>query len=521
MIVIRAFTLFCSLLIVSYSGELMAQGATNPIIYADVPDPSLIRVGDVYYMSSTTMHMSPGLPLMKSTDLVNWEMLNYAYDVLDTGDDLALTDGKSMYGKGSWASSLRYHEGTYYVSTFSGNTNKTYIYTTNDIEKGAWKATSFSPSLHDHTLFFEGGKVYMVWGAGTIKIVELESDLSGIKMDTERVLIETAHAPVAREIMLPAEGSQLFQINGYYYLLHITWPRGGMRTVLVHRSKELMGPYEGRVALEDKGVAQGGLVEAVDGNWYGYLFRDFGAVGRIPYLVPVKWEDNWPVFGVEGQVPMELPQLPKQLSGIPPIVASDDFKRTAKQPRLPLVWQWNHHPVSELWDIDGEKGRLILKSDRTDESWLAARNTLTQRTFGPVSSAAVTIHLNELKEGDVAGLGLLQKQYGWLGVQVKEGKKVLSLELVDKGQVTRTYGKILDKDRIQLKVSCDFTDRKDQANFYYSENGGKSWIPFGPTLQMNYTLPHFMGYRFALFYYATVDPGGRAGFSDFVLSPSL
>src|SRR3954466_9979962 len=101
--------------------KLHAQ-AQNPIIYADVPDMSMIRVGDTYYMSSTTMHMSPGVPIMKSRDLVNWKLVNYAYDTLANIDELNLNNGKSAYGKGSWASCLRYHNGTYYVSTFAQTT---------------------------------------------------------------------------------------------------------------------------------------------------------------------------------------------------------------------------------------------------------------------------------------------------------------------------------------------------------------------------------------------------------------
>src|ERR1700759_3214925 len=121
-----------------------AQKATNPIIYADVPDMSMIRVGNNYYMSSTTMHMSPGVPIMKSTDLVNWKIVSYAYDVLNKDNEaLNLANGKDAYGKGSWASSLRYHNGIYYVSTFAGTTGETYIYSTKDIEKGPWKTISF------------------------------------------------------------------------------------------------------------------------------------------------------------------------------------------------------------------------------------------------------------------------------------------------------------------------------------------------------------------------------------------
>ena len=161
---------------------IQAEPTHNPVIWADVPDPSLIRVGDTYYMSSTTMHMSPGVPIMKSKDLVNWNMVGYAYDRLVENDAMNMENGKNCYGQGSWASSLRFHNGTYYVSTFSGTSGKTHIYTTKDIEKGDWKATSFSPSLHDNSLFFDDdGRVYMVTGAGDLRLVELEPDLSGIK----------------------------------------------------------------------------------------------------------------------------------------------------------------------------------------------------------------------------------------------------------------------------------------------------------------------------------------------------
>ncbi len=108
-------------LFVAINRLIMAQDnvAHNPILYADVPDMSMIRVGDTYYMSSTTMHMAPGVPIMKSNDLVNWEIVNYAYDTLGDVDALTLTNGKSAYGSGSWASCIRYHNGTYYVSTFA------------------------------------------------------------------------------------------------------------------------------------------------------------------------------------------------------------------------------------------------------------------------------------------------------------------------------------------------------------------------------------------------------------------
>ncbi len=304
---IAKILVFMMLQVVGYAQEQKAQ---NPIIFADVPDLSMIRVGDTYYMSSTTMHLSPGVPIMKSKDLVNWELVNYAYDRLGEVDALNLDNGESAYGKGSWASCMRYHNNTYYLFTFAATTGKTYVYATKNIENGPWKVTSFAPSYHDLTVFFDDdGKVYMIWGAGKLRIAELENDLSGVIKGTERVLIENASAPAGDNIMLGAEGSQLFKIDGKYYLFNITWPRGGIRTVLVHRADTITGPYEGRLALQDKGVAQGGLIDTPDGKWFSYLFRDYGSVGRIPYLVPVKWEDGWPILGEDGKVPdtLDLP----------------------------------------------------------------------------------------------------------------------------------------------------------------------------------------------------------------------
>jgi beta-xylosidase len=129
--IITSFFLF-----VSFWNGVQAQKAQNPVIFADVPDMSMIRVGDTYYMSSTTMHMVPNVPMMKSKDLVNWQLVSYPIDTLGSIDELNLRNGKSTYGRGSWASSLRFHKGTYYLTTFAQTTNKTYVFTTKNIEKG-------------------------------------------------------------------------------------------------------------------------------------------------------------------------------------------------------------------------------------------------------------------------------------------------------------------------------------------------------------------------------------------------
>ena len=493
---------------------VVREKAHNPVIFADVPDMSMVRVGDTYYMSSTTMHMSPGVPIMKSKDLINWELVNYCYDVLDDTDELNLNNGKNAYGGGSWASCIRYHNDTYYVSTFAGTTGTTYIYSTKDIEKGPWKVIKFKPSYHDHTIFFDDdGKIYMIWGVGKLRMVELKQDLTGIIEGTERVLIENASAPAGNNIGLPSEGSQLFKVKGKYYLFNITWPRGGMRTVVVHRADNITGPYEGRVALQDRGIAQGGLIDTPQGDWYAYLFRDYGSVGRIPYLAPVKWENGWPVIGIDGVVPDSL-NLPANKSLIPAIVASDDFSRSANEPLLPLVWQWNHNPDNSFWSVNGKKGYLRLTTGRVAAGFLKAKNTLTQRTIGPVCTGETFFDVSNMKEGDVAGLALLQKKYGLVGVKYENGAKSIIMINAQSDNPEEVERIPLNSEKIYFRATCDFTEMKDVADFYYSTNG-KNWIKIGSQLKMQYTLPHFMGYRFGLFNYATKITGGFVDFDYF------
>lgn len=506
-----------SLLLVS---TVIAQNkAHNPIIFADVPDPSIIRVGDAYYMSSTTMHMNPGVPIMKSNDLVNWKLISYAYDTLEDKDELNLENGKNMYGRGSWASCMRYYNDTFYVSTFSSTTGKTYVFSTKDPEKEPWKRIEFQPSYHDHTIFFDDdGKVYMIWAAGKLNIAELKPDLSGVKEGSERILIENASAPAGDNIMLNAEGSQLFKFNGKYYLFNITWPQGGMRTVIIHRADSIYGPWEGKVGLQDLGVAQGGLIDTPEGEWYSYLFRDYGGVGRIPYLVPVTWKDDWPVLGEEGKVP-ELLELPANKSLIPNIVASDDFKRKKHEADLPLVWQWNHNPDNTLWSIRERKGYLRLKTGRIDTSFVQAKNTLTQRTFGPESSGITLLDVSHMKEGDFAGLCLLQKQFGLVSVKYENNsKKIVMISAAN--DVKGLQSIPLSQDLVYLKAECNYRNRMDEGKFYYSLDGN-SWNQIGGAIKLPYTLPHFMGYRFGLFNYATKEIGGYVDFDYFHISDKI
>ena len=497
------------------------DAARNPIAWADIPDLAIIRVGSAYYMSSTTMHLSPGLPIMKSKDLVNWQIVGYAYSTLGDNDALTLQNGKDAYGAGSWASSLRYHDGTFYATTFSSTTGKTHVYRTKDSEKGPWTENSFRPALHDHSLFFDDdGRVYMIYGGGNLRLVELAEDVSGIKPGgVDQVIITNAGRVAGPDIGLPAEGSQMWKINGKYYLFNITWPRGGIRTVIVHRADKITGPYEGRVALQDKGVAQGGLIDTPQGDWYAYLFRDYGAVGRVPYLVPAKWEDGRPVLGVNGKAPDTL-SLPASKGLIPGIIASDEFNRRPGDPAIPLVWQWNHNPDNEFWSLTKRPGFLRLTAGRVDGDFLSARNTLTQRMLGPECSGTVCIDVSNVKDGDFAGLGALQRRYGLVGVKKAGNTKSIVMVSAESGSPVEVESVQLTRDIVYLKVECDFRSRADIARFFHSIDG-RQWTVIGKPLWMTYTLPHFMGYRFALFNYATKTAGGFVDFDYFRVSEKI
>lgn len=223
--------LVCSFFISFLPGKsIYAAGETakNPIIWADVPDVSVIRVEDTYYMTSTTMHMNPGIPVMKSKDLVNWEIVNYVYDILAANDKQTLTNGQNIYGQGSWASNIRYHNGMFYVVFASNDIGKTYIFQTTNIEKGPWEKYELAGGVyHDMSLLFDDdGRVYLVYGNGTIRVIELTSDATAVKPGgMNKVIIQNASAPGGSG-GLGAEGSHIYKVNGKYYIFNISWPTG-------------------------------------------------------------------------------------------------------------------------------------------------------------------------------------------------------------------------------------------------------------------------------------------------------
>jgi len=510
----------------------------NPLTYTDVPDPDLIRVGDDYYMISTTMYFCPGAPIMHSKDLVHWEIVSYVYDYLNDDDVYNLRNGRNAYGRGQWAASLRYVDGTYYALFIANDQGKTYVYKTKDINSSFWERSVIDRPFHDASMLFEDGRLFVVWGNGDIRIIELEPDGSAIKAGAEeKIIIESPR----QGYNLRAEGAHIYHIGDYYYILVIDWPSGGVRTETCWRSKDLYGPYESKVILSGPfdgrgdGVAQGGIVQTQHGDWYAVMFQDHGAVGRIPTLQPVTWVDDWPILGDDTkpvkQFTVNLPE-----SGENRTWASDEFNY--KKEELDLVWQWNHKPDNSAWSVTERKGWLRLKTSHIATGVMDARNTLTQRTVGPRCYSEVLLDAAGMKPGDRAGIIAFQSNYCTIGVEVAEdgSKSLVAMTHRNIGRRrppqqaqaaqeqpnpdTEFLRMPLTQDKVWLKLryvftpQADDTVRPDQAFMSWSLDG-KNWTEVDAVLQMSFSLDYFTGYRTGLYNYATTATGGYADFDYF------
>ena len=524
------------MLILAWSGCSAKDRTTecvNPLTYTDIPDNDWIRVGNDYYMVSTTMYFCPGAPIMHSKDLVHWELVSYVYDFLEDDDVYNLRNGRNAYGKGQWATSLRYVDGTFYALFIANDQNKTYIYRTKDITKNNWERSVIDRPFHDASMLFEDGHLYVVWGNGEIRIIELEPDGSAIKAGSEeKIIIDSPR----QGYNLRAEGAHIYHIGEYYYVLVIDWPSGGVRTETCWRSKNLFGPYESKTILSGAfdgrgdGVAQGAIIETQNGDWYSIMFQDHGAVGRIPTLQPMKWVDGWPVLGDETvpvkQFTVNLPESGKNRTW-----ANDEFNY--KKNNLDLVWQWNHKPDNSAWSVTERKGWLRLKTGQMATNVTNARNTLTQRTVGPRCYSEVCMDASGMKPGDRAGIVAFQSNYCTIGVDVADDGSKSLVAMTHRAQ-GRRWGQQggqqpnpdtealripLTQNKVWLKIKYVFTpqeegERADQAFMSYSLDG-KNWTDVDATLQMSFSLDYFTGYRTGLYSFATSAAGGFADFDYF------
>ena len=509
--------------------------AINPVIYADMPDPDVIRVGNTFYMISTTMHFMPGALILRSYNLADWEIAGHVYEKLDDYGAARMENGKNIYGSGMWAASLKYHNGKFYVLHIANDTHSSYIYTADKAE-GPWTQKKISGFFYDPGLFFDDdGRVFVVYGNREIHITELDENLNAPKAGgLDKVILRDSD-----EIPLGYEGSHLYKINGKYFLTLIHWPQGKMRTQAVFTSETLDGEWKGGdVLCHDMGefgagVAQGGLVDTPDGEWYAVLFQDHGAQGRMPCLVPVSWKDSYPVFGSDGKAPKTL-EVKDYNPGYDykALSENDDFnysgaeKGKAFHPVLKNVWEWNHIPRDENWWI--EPGALCIRTVFRKQNLVTVQNTLTQRLVGSKPKASVELDASELKDGDVIGLSAFESCYGFVGLTRKNGKVY-----VCRGETNYPDGKIepnrnnrnpdkitdvieIEENCIEVKLDFDFENLKDEVTFWWRPlEGNVEWKKIGKEHKLRFMLDHFCGVRAGLFVYSTEESGGTGRFRNF------
>ena len=493
----------------------------NPILYADVPDMSVCFDGTHYYMVSTTMHLMPGAPIMRSPDMQHWETISYLYPRIDDGDRYDLVDG-TAYGQGQWASSIRYHEGKFYV-WFSANGApwRGFVYTATDAA-GPWTLHSRPPHHHDGSLVFDtDGRVYLFHGTG--QLTEFAPDLSGPLPGGINTRIFERDAD-ERGLL---EGSSAFIHNGKYYLMMISmdWGiPGRVRREVCYRADHITGPYEKKVILETPfeeygGVGQGCIVQGHEGRWHALIFQDRDGVGRVPCLMPCTWIDGWPILGDEhGRIPNDLTLAHTTMEGI---CGSDDFA----SPQLSLYWQWNHNPIDSAWSLTARRGALRLTTARCVPNLFVAPNTLTQRMVGPTCSGTVCLDIRHMRDGDRAGLAAFNGDSGVLSIEKDgrtvnlvvseqrsrfgDGHRIVAADTVELARIPLKRGKVY------LRIDGTFGRPHDLATFSYSLDG-KHYHTVGEPVRMSFDYRRmFMGSKFAIFNYATKQPGGYVDVLDF------
>ncbi len=491
----------------------------NPIIWADYSDPDMIRVGDDFYMTASSFNCVPALPILHSTDLVNWEIINHAVKRFpDTYFDIV------QHGNGVWAPSLRFVNGWYYI--YWGDPDRgIYMVRTQDI-RGDWSAPALVKKAHGNIdpcpLWDDDGKVYLVHAfansragvSNILQVQELTSDGSSITQN-RRVVIN------AYPNHNTLEGPKFYKRNGYYYIFA---PAGGVSGgyQMVFRSKNVYGPYEERIVLAQgntkvNGPHQGGWVELKNGeNWFIH-FQELQPFGRILHLEPMKWINDWPVIGQDDDKdgtgePVTEFQKPKvtKPSAIMIPQTSDEFDDAT----LSLAWQWQANPYDCWYSLKEKVGmlRLFAQYNPDPHSVWMVPNMLLQKFPAPDFTVTTRVNVKNLKSGERTGLIIMGLDYSMLSVSPEKDKyKLLLITCKDafNGTDEKVHEKVsLDTPEINLRVMVDALGK---CVFAYSLNG-TDYIPIGEAFQAREG--RWIGAKVGIL---STSPGetGLKGYADF------
>ncbi len=490
----------------------------NPILWEDLADLDIFRVGATYYYSASNMHYSPGAPILRSYDLVNWEYAGHSAPVLDFSATYDLKGG-GAYVKGTWASFLNYRKSD--KSFYWGGCiefNKTYIYTARAVE-GPWrKKAVLNNCYYDAGLLIDDDDtLYVAYGNTRLNVAQLSPDgTAEIKHQ------EVFRAPASVGVL---EGSRFYKINGNYYIFTDRPPNG---EYVLKSASGPFGPYAMRRLAVDVispvpgsgSPHQGGIVQTEHGDWYYMGFVDAYPGGRIPVLAPMRWNaDGWPELQITGNAwgaSYPYPVAPHPLK-------AHTGTETFSGPALGAEWEWNHNPDNTRWSL---KDGLRLQTAAVTDDFYTARNTLTHRILGPRSTATILLDYSRMKDGDRAGLALLRDSSAWVGVKREGGSYRVVMEnnlTMDKNWRTSSAGieeasaPILGE-RIWLRVSADIRPGANNSGQFSYSIDGTAFQPIGTPFVMNTDWRFFLGYRYGIFNYATQALGGEVQILSFTLT---
>jgi len=454
----------------------------NPIIHADYSDPDVVRVGEDYYMTASSFNCVPGLPILHSKDLVNWELVNYAlqkqppFDVFD----------KPQHGNGVWAPCIRYHDDEYYIYYPDPDYGIYVVKTKNPRDK--WSEPVLvkeGKGLIDPTpLWDDDGKVYLAYafagsraGIKSLLVVATMNE-EGIAINDDEVMIIDGH-----EDEPTIEGPKFYKRNGYYYIFA---PAGGVATgwQTVLRSKSVYGPFEKKKILhqgntEINGPHQGAWVQTQTGEDWFFHFQDKGAYGRIVHLQPMTWKDGWPIIGNDNDgdgigEPVSNYKKPNIGKDYPKITPpdSDEFN----QPMLDLQWQWHANP-QVYWGFPTPNGHYTLfcrpKPENAKNLW-DVPNLLLQKFPSEEFTATTKMTFNARFDGEETGLLIMGLDYSYLQIKQKDG--TLHLSQITCQDADKNGEEVASK-AVALKSKTFYLQVKVTAggncDFFYSEDGNK------------------------------------------------
>lgn len=480
----------------------------NPILFADYSDPDVIRDGDDFYLIASSFEFVPGIPILHSRDLVHWEISGHVLPRLELGPAYDMKGG-SRYGRGVWAPAVRFHDGLFYV--YFPTPDEGIFVSTAAKMTGPWSApvaVISGPGWEDPCPFWDDdGKAYLIHSklhAGPLILHRMAPDGKSVLDDGKLIVQDATNLPTL-------EGPKLYKRNGWYYIFA---PMGGVGqgSQAVLRARNLYGPYEHRIVLAQgstkvNGPHQGGYVETPDGKGWFVHFSERGPHGRIVYLEPVRWQDDWPVMGdaapgaVMGQ-PVANAPMPVIVPGAEKMrpQTSDEFDEKV----LPPMWEWNHNPVDSQWSLGERKGFLRLHP-MFAEDLLHARNTVTETMQDESLEFTTRLDVSHMADGDRAGLSFFDKSLSYISVTQTGGVRplVFSVNGAD------TAGPVVRMNQVELRGRLN----GDTVSYFYSLDNGHTFEPLGDPVKL--TFGWWKGARPALFAFSTdLDHAGK-GVVDF------